>query len=235
MAGFIKKEQSYMQSAEVLKIQKIKSDLYEVKVKNYLFKKRHSYRKKTNSFCFLLLKIKEVLKTPGGIVLQVLRLNKFALFAFFLFFSCFVKTTIAESVQFVFVEEMKPKTIFLFPGRASLLSLPCPVTKALIGSPEDIKAEVDKLNPRDAHILLRKWKSEPSNLILKCRNKVFLFSLIPARNAHYDYVRVLAHVSSPPLKVKSALPNSPSLFKGVLREKDFTIRKILDFSWGDER
>ena len=141
----------------------------------------------------------------------------------------------AESVRFVFSQENKPEQIYLFPGRASLLSLPCPITKALIGSPEDIKAEVDKINRTDAHILLKKWKSEPSNLILKCHNKVFLFSLIPAKNAHYDYVKVLGHISSKPLKVKSALPNTPSPLDGGLREKGFTIRKILDFSWEDEQ
>ena len=84
-------------------------------------------------------------------------------------------------MQFVFSEERKPKAIFLFPGRVSLLSLPCPITKALVGSPNDIKAEVDKISQTEAHILLKKWRSEPSNLILKCRDKVFLFSLIPAR------------------------------------------------------
>ena len=174
------------------------------------------------------------MKTPGGTVFLMLRLSKFILFSFLLLSVFFTKVVKAESVQFVFAEENKPKTIFLFPGRASLLSLPCPVTKALIGSPNDIKAEVDKLNPTDAHILLKKWRSEPSNLILKCQDKVFLFSLIPAKNAHYDYVKVLGHVSSNPLKVKSALPNIPSPIVGDLREKDFTIRKILDFSWGNK-
>ncbi len=141
----------------------------------------------------------------------------------------------AESAQFIFVEEKKPAAIFLFPGRASLLSLPCFITKALIGSPEDIKVEVDKINKTDTHILLKKWKSEPSNLILKCKDKVFLFSLIPAKNSHYDYVKVLGHISSKPLKVKYALPNTPSPIKGGLREKDFTIRKVLDFSWEDAK
>ena len=158
-------------------------------------------------------------------------LSKF-IFTFLCSFS-FMKET--ESVRFVFVEENRPEKIFLFAGRASLLSLPCPITKALIGSPEDIKAEVDKINRTDAHILLKKWKSEPSNLILKCKHKVFLFSLIPAKNAHYDYIKVLGHISSKPLKVKSALPNTPSLLDRGLREKDFTIRKVLDFSWEDSK
>ena len=165
----------------------------------------------------------------------MLKLNKPSFLFIFLFSFFFIKEGRADSVQFVFVEEKKPKTIFLFPGRASLLSFPCPVTKALVGSPEDIKAEIDKINPTDAHILLKKWKSEPSNLIFKCKNKVFLFSLIPAKNAHYDYVKVLGHVSSKPLKVKSALPNTPSPFVGGLREQDFTIRKILDFSWDNNK
>ena len=161
----------------------------------------------------------------------MLRLNKLSFIFIFLFSFFFIEKSEAESVQFVFTEEKKPKTIFLFPGRASLLNLPCPITKALVGSPNDIKAEIDKLNPTDAHILLKKWRSEPSNLILKCKDKVFLFSLIPTKTAHYDYVKVLRHISSKPLKVKSALPNSPLPIVGGLREKDFTIRKVLDFSW----
>ena len=164
---------------------------------------------------------------------QVLRLSEFMLLAFLS--ALFVIEARAESVRFVFSKENKPERIYLFPGRASLLSLPCPVTKALIGSPEDIKAEVDKVHSEDAHILLKKWDSEPSNLILKCRDKVFLFSLIPSKNAHYDYVKVLGHISSKPLKVKSALPNTPSPLDRGLREKDFTIRKILDFSWEDSK
>ena len=155
--------------------------------------------------------------------------------SFFLVSTWFVKTAIADSVKFVFSEENKPERIFLFPGRVSLLKLPCSITKALIGSPNDIKTEVDKLNPKETHILLKKWKSQPSNLILKCKDKIFLFSLIPSKKSHYDYVKVLGHISSKPLRVKSALPNSPLPFVGGLREKDFTIRKILDFSWEDTK
>ena len=158
---------------------------------------------------------------------QILKLNKLV----FIFSFIFMENGKAESVLFFFVEEKKPETVFLFPGRISLLSLPCPITKALIGAPEDIKAEVDKVNKKELHILLKKWGSEPSNLILKCGNRIFIFNLIPSKSAHYDYVEVLGHISSKPFKVKSALPNTPSPLKGGLREKDFTIKKILDFSW----
>ena len=130
--------------------------------------------------------------------------------------------------------EEKPATLYLFPGRVSLLNLPCSVTKALIGSPKDIKAEIDKLSPTDAHILLKKWSSKPSNLILKCSDKVFLFNLIPAKKSHYDYVKVLSHKETPkPFKVKSPLLKTPSKTIGGLKEGDFSIRKILDFSWED--
>ena len=87
----------------------------------------------------------------------------FILSAFFLL----VKEASPESVKFILSSEKKPESLFLFPGRVSLLSLPCPITKAISGSPNDIKAEIDKLSPTDAHILLKKWRSEPSNLILK--------------------------------------------------------------------
>ena len=172
------------------------------------------------------------MRTPGGIVFQVLKLSEFILFA--LLSLLFIAEVKAESVKFVFSEENKPERIFLFPGRISLLSLPCPITKALVGSPNDIKAEIDKISKTEAHILLKKWRSEPSNLILKCKGKVFLFSLIPAKKSHYDYVKVLSHKQSS-LKVKSALPNSPLPSAQGLRGKDFTIRKILDFSWEDKK
>ena len=163
---------------------------------------------------------------------QVLKLSEFILFALLSFL--FIAEVKAESVKFVFSQENKPETIFLFPGRVSLLSLPCPIIKALVGSPNDIKAEIDTISKTEAHILLKKWRSEPSNLILKCKGKVFLFSLIPAKKSHYDYVKVLGHKESS-LKVKSALPNSPSPFVRGLREKDFKIQKILDFSWEDKK
>ena len=149
------------------------------------------------------------------------------------FFSLLVKEAKPESVKFILSSEKKPETLFLFPGRVSLLSLPCSITKAIIGSPNDIKAEIDKLSPTDAHLLLKKWKSEPSNLILKCSDQVFLFNLTPSRKSHYDYVKVLSHIKAyKPLKVKSRLPHTPSKTIGGLRkEQDFSIRKVLDFSW----
>ena len=171
------------------------------------------------------------MKIPGGIVFQILKSNKLI----FLFSLFFIEKGSAESVQFVFVEEKKPKILFLFPGRVSLLTLPCSITKALLGSPEDIKAEIDKHNKKEVHILLRKWQSKPSNLILKCRNKVFLFNLIPSKNTHYDYVKVLGHIPIKLFKVKPVLPNASSDFFEKLKKKDFTIKKILDFSWEHEK
>ena len=181
------------------------------------------------------------MKTPGGIVFQKLRSNKmsikkglciwiFILSAFFLF----VKEASPEGVKFILSSEKEAETLFLFPGRVSLLSLPCPITKALTGSPSDIKAEIDRFSPKDVHILLKKWSSRPSNLILKCSNRVFLFDLIPNKKSHYDYIKVLNHIKTPkPFKVKSPRPNTPSKTIGGLREEDFSIRKILDFSWED--
>ena len=168
----------------------------------------------------------------------MLRLNKvsFLLIVLLSVFFLFIKEGKTESAKFIFVEEKKPRDIFLFPGRISLLSLPCPITKALIGAPKDIKAEVDQLTPKELNILLKKWSSQPSNLIVKCKDKVFLFNLISSKKSHYDYVKVLGHILSKPLKLKSTIPNSPSPRDvGGLREKDFKIRKILDFSWEDRK
>ncbi len=170
------------------------------------------------------------MKTPGVIVYQILKLNRVFLPLLCVFALSKVN---AESVKFIFTSEKTVENVFLFPGRISLLHLPCLITKALVGSPNDIKAEIDKLNKREAHLLLKKWSSEPSNLILKCNKKVFLFSLIPSKKSHYDYIKVLSHIKSKPLKVKLPSPNTPSPNDGGLRRENFTIRKILDFSWED--
>ncbi len=173
------------------------------------------------------------MKTPGGIVYLKLKLNNF-IYVILLLIGDISKSG-AEDVKFVFSKEKKLETVFLFPGRVSLFNLPCSVTKALIGSPNDIKVEVDKLNPKDTHVLLKKWRAQPSNLILKCNETVFLFNLIPSKSSHSDYVRVLSHIESKPLKIKSPSPNTPSSVNGGLRgERDFIIRKILDFSWRNE-
>lgn len=162
-----------------------------------------------------------------------LKLNSF-IYVILLFIGGISKSS-AESVKFIFSNEKTLETVSLFPGRISLFNLPCSITKALTGSPNDIKVEVDKLNPKDTHVLLKKWKSEPSNLILKCNETVFLFNLIPSRNSHSDYVRVLRHIEKGPFQIKSPSPNTPSPINGGLRgEGDFIIRKILDFSWRDE-
>ena len=163
----------------------------------------------------------------------MLKLSKFI----FLLFIYFIGTVRAESVKFLIASEKKPTTLYLFPGRVSLLNLPCPITKALVGSPNDIKTEIDKLNSTDAHILLKRWRASPSNLILKCSDKVFLFNLLPSKKTHYDYIQVVSHIKpTRPLKVKSPRPNTPSQKKGGLREgEDFTIRKILDFSWSNNK
>ena len=168
---------------------------------------------------------------------QELKLSKLFI-CFSLLFPLFLSRTVSsESVKFILASEKKPETLFLFPGRVSLLSLPCPITKAIAGSPNDIKTEIDKFNPNEAHILLRKWRSEPSNLILKCQDKVFVFNLIPTRKSHYDYVKVLSHIKTAlPLKVKSPLLNTPTPFTGGLKEGwNFTIRKVLDSSWEDKK
>ena len=157
------------------------------------------------------------------------------LFWIFILFasSLFVKEARPESVKFILSSEKKPESLFLFPGRVSLLSLPCPITKAITGSSNDIKVEIDKLSPMDAHILLKKWRSDPSNLILKCSDRVFLFNLMPSKKSHYDYIKVLSHIkTAEPLKVKSPRLNTPSKTLGGLRKvEDFSIRKVLDFSW----
>ena len=161
--------------------------------------------------------------------------NRLFLWTFILsVFVLFVREARPQGVKFILSSEKEAETLFLFPGRVSLLSLPCPITKALTGSPGDIKAEIDRFSPKDVHILLKKWRSKPSNLILKCSNRVFLFDLIPDKQSHYDYIKVLNHIKTPkPFKVKSPRPNTPSKNIGGLRKEDFSIRKILDFSWED--
>ena len=185
--------------------------------------------------------MKEVWKTHGVIMYWILRLNKKLFIFILLLSSCFVKTGMAgnakktkeaESVKFVFAEEDKATKVFLYPGRVSLLSLPCPITKALVGSPKDIKVELDSLNTKELHILLKKWHSQVSNLILKCEDKVFLFSLIPSKIKHYDYLKVLGHVSSNPFLIKSIISKDSLSFDfRDLKERDFKIKKVLDHSW----
>ena len=90
MADFIKKNK-VTQSAEILKIQKVKSNLYEATIKNYLFKNGLLTEKNKLHLTFSWLITKEVMKTHGGIVYQILKLNNFYIFFIFLFSFSFIE------------------------------------------------------------------------------------------------------------------------------------------------
>ena len=70
----------------------------------------------------------------------------------------------------------------------------------------------------------------------KAADRVFLFNLIPVKKSHYEYAQAVRHIKPPfRLKVKFPLPNAPSTNSGGLREgKDFTIQKVLGFSWNEK-
>ena len=163
---------------------------------------------------------------------KLFKFLKLTLFVFICFSlsAFFVKKAKAESSKFLFMEENKATRLFLYPARISLLSLPCPITKALLGSPKDIKVKTDDLNPNEISLLLKKWNSQSSNLIVKCNDLVFLFNLIPSKSRHDDFIIVLGLIPKKPFKVKSKLNQKPSSNFKRFKLKDFKILKLLDFS-----
>jgi hypothetical protein len=87
--------------------------------------------------------------------------------------------------------------IFLAPGLASVLQLPYPVTEAKIGSPDQVQAVISKTLPSELTLTLKTSSAQPTNLIVRCGSRTFVFDIIPSRRTHQDLIRISGAYGGP--------------------------------------
>ena len=97
---------------------------------------------------------------------------------------------------------LKTQKIHLYPNRVSLIQFPCAVQKTISGSSLDLNVRIDNNTPQELYLWLKSAKAEPTNLIVKCQEKFFIFDIYAQKHSHQDYIKILSGFQSPKLKLK---------------------------------
>lgn len=111
--------------------------------------------------------------------------------------------------------------IFLTPGRSSVIDFPCPVTKASGGTGGDLHTILATSLGNEVDLSLDSSVSQPTSLIVRCKEQVFVFDIIPSKNTHQEYVKIKESLGmikfhqNTSTKVKSSSEATPKDRKGV--------------------
>ena len=92
----------------------------------------------------------------------------------------------------------KPYLIYMSAGRSSVMDFPCDIQHAVLGLHNDIKLDFAPDSPRTLHLWLSHDFSQPTNLVVRCDKKVFVFDIKPSRSNHQDYVNITDYYAEKP-------------------------------------
>ncbi|MCC6817509.1 MAG: hypothetical protein IT245_01280 [Bacteroidia bacterium] len=95
-----------------------------------------------------------------------------------------------ERIAEVNLDRSKPFTINMHPGRTTTIDLPCAISYAMAGAYNDLKAEIGPDKDSSLVLWLTSHASSPTNLVVRCDERVLVFDIIPSRNNHQDYLKI---------------------------------------------
>ena len=114
-----------------------------------------------------------------------------------LFFLAILNVFANPRISSIYVDIGKPIKYFLYPGRSGLIDFPCSIISATPGPGKDIELKVGTTNAKEVHIFLRSGASEPTNMIVRCQDAVFVFDVIPSMQKHQDYLQISGYFGGP--------------------------------------
>lgn len=95
-----------------------------------------------------------------------------------------------ERIDEVAVDLKKTFPIYIHPGRTTTLDLPCSISYAIPGPNGDVKVEIGPDKDSSLLIWLTSRASAPTNLTVRCEDRVIVFDIIPSRSNHQDYLKI---------------------------------------------
>ena len=95
-----------------------------------------------------------------------------------------------DRIDEVSVDLKKTFPIYIHPGRTTTIDLPCSISYAIPGPNGDVKAEIGPDKDSSLIIWLTSGASAPTNLTVRCEEKVIVFDIIPSRVNHQDYLKI---------------------------------------------
>lgn len=84
----------------------------------------------------------------------------------------------------------RPHLVYMSAGRSSVMDFPCDIQHAVLGLHNDVKIDFAPDSPRTLHLWLSHDFSQPTNLVVRCDKKVFVFDIKPTRTSHQDYLNI---------------------------------------------
>lgn len=80
--------------------------------------------------------------------------------------------------------------LYLSPGRSTVVDFPCQVTKASGGTGGDLHVTLATSIGNEVDLALDSSVSRSTSLIVRCKENVFVFDVIPSRVNHQNYIKI---------------------------------------------
>lgn len=96
----------------------------------------------------------------------------------------------SERISSIEIDRGVPLKIHMNPGKTTTLDLPCAVSYALPGAFNDLKIEIGPDKDSSLVLWLTSTASSPTNLVIRCDEKVVVFDVLPNRQVHQDYIHI---------------------------------------------
>lgn len=80
--------------------------------------------------------------------------------------------------------------IFLSPGSSGIIDFPCQVTKASGGTGGDLHVTLATSIGNEVDLALDSSVAHSTSLIVRCKENVFVFDVIPSKVNHQNYIKI---------------------------------------------
>jgi hypothetical protein len=89
-----------------------------------------------------------------------------------------------------YVNIAESSQIYIKPGLINVLELPQNIIEVRIGNPNELKAIISQVSPRELTLYFKHSNVSATNLIVRSDRKTYVFDIIPSNSKHQDYVKV---------------------------------------------
>jgi hypothetical protein len=111
----------------------------------------------------------------------------------FIFLLSAIESIASDKVPRISVQTYHQGTvmkIYLSPGRSSVVDFPCQVTKASGGTGGDLHVTLATSIGNEVDLALDSSVSHSTSLIVRCKENVFVFDVIPSKVNHQNYIKI---------------------------------------------
>ncbi|MCB0385399.1 MAG: hypothetical protein KDD43_08405, partial [Bdellovibrionales bacterium] len=130
------------------------------------------------------------------------RLENLVAFSLFLLVTGATTSALGQQrISSLFFDRSTVGQLFIKPGLSTAVQFPCNIDEVKVGLKESLETSVSKTLKSELVISARSSLSQITNLIVRCMAGVFVFDVIPSKENHQDYVKILGGTGGPKFEV----------------------------------